>query len=215
MNDNIKAHKHDYFGIVGVIGILLGLAFGMPGVIQGLFWALFLAGIFGGIMENVSFQKIRNINTEVVNVSEKMAPASQKAIRRLEWAFTAFENKNLRTLRYILRELEASGNVEKEEAFFVAYRIIEGLIYEVEKGNDCISASEALYGFMGFLTSRKNELRLSATQSPYEVMELMKKFCEINKLSDPRHLYTQHYKLPADGRETSPTDSSPEDDKTA
>lgn len=49
-----------------------------------------------------------------------------------------------------------------------------------------LSASEALYGFIGWLTTRKASITLSETHNAVEAADLVKKFCSVNQLEDPR-----------------------------
>jgi hypothetical protein len=49
-----------------------------------------------------------------------------------------------------------------------------------------LSASEALYGFCGWLTSRKIETRMSASNDSAIIAELIAEFCKINNLKKPK-----------------------------
>ncbi len=52
-----------------------------------------------------------------------------------------------------------------------------------------ISASEALLGFCGWLTSRKEKTIMSSTDDAAPIVELIKQFMELNDLEDPREDY--------------------------
>lgn len=52
--------------------------------------------------------------------------------------------------------------------------------------DESLSASEALYGFMGWLTSREKEITISSTHDAAEPADLVSAFCEINNLREPR-----------------------------
>ena len=75
---------------------------------------------------------------------------------------------------------------------------IEGVEYEIEKPVlDLIhiisierdqlksSASEALYGFGGWLTSRDERTIMSAKDNASDTAERIKEFCEANNLTEP------------------------------
>jgi hypothetical protein len=47
-----------------------------------------------------------------------------------------------------------------------------------------MNASEAVYGFAGWLTSRKEKTVMSSTHDAAPVAELVKQFCEENKLPE-------------------------------
>ncbi len=48
------------------------------------------------------------------------------------------------------------------------------------------TASEALYSFMGWLTSRDQPLMVGARIDCVPVVGLVKEFCRVNKIPDPR-----------------------------
>ena len=49
-----------------------------------------------------------------------------------------------------------------------------------------LSASEALYGFAGWLTSRTEPVTFSATHDAGKAVELVAEFCKVNQLPEPR-----------------------------
>ena len=51
--------------------------------------------------------------------------------------------------------------------------------------SDKLSASEALYGFAGWLTTRKEPVTLSRTDDAAIVAELVDEFCKANDLEQP------------------------------
>ena len=59
-----------------------------------------------------------------------------------------------------------------------------------------ITASEALFAFVGWLTSRKEKTVMSASDDAARPGELVSSFCLENKLKDPRENYTDFYTLP-------------------
>lgn len=55
-----------------------------------------------------------------------------------------------------------------------------------ENAQDKISASEALYGFMGWLTSRDEAVTFSGHHNAAVAADLVALFCEVNDLPEPR-----------------------------
>lgn len=69
-------------------------------------------------------------------------------------------------------------------------------IYRSEDDNpDQLIASEALYGFCEWLTSREEETIMSGHHSA-GVADLVKKFCDCNQLNKPREGWTAHLIFP-------------------
>jgi len=59
---------------------------------------------------------------------------------------------------------------------------------------DCsneLSASEALFGFCGWLSSRKEELKISSTNKCGILAELIEIFCKANNLKEPREKWNE------------------------
>lgn len=54
------------------------------------------------------------------------------------------------------------------------------------KGYPILSGSEAIFGLMGWLTTRKKVLTLSSKHNASPAVEVIKEFCEANRLVDPR-----------------------------
>ncbi len=69
---------------------------------------------------------------------------------------------------------------------------------EEEKIMDKLNASEALYGFVGWLTTRKEELTLSAHHDAGEPALLVDAFCKTNNLDGPRQGWDKNLKHPAE-----------------
>ncbi|MDY6833797.1 MAG: hypothetical protein SVY53_03235 [Chloroflexota bacterium] len=55
-----------------------------------------------------------------------------------------------------------------------------------------LSASEALVGFCGWLTTREENTIMSAADDCAPIVELIKEFCEVNQLADPRDDWHKH-----------------------
>ncbi len=49
-----------------------------------------------------------------------------------------------------------------------------------------LSASEALYGFMGWLTTRQETIKVGASHECGPVADVVKEFCAANYLAEPR-----------------------------
>ena len=56
----------------------------------------------------------------------------------------------------------------------------------VRVNDDSLIASEALYGLMGWLTSRSERTILSSSDDAGIAVELVAEFCEANHLAEPR-----------------------------
>jgi len=52
--------------------------------------------------------------------------------------------------------------------------------------HDKLTASEAVFGFCAWLTTRKEVTIMSDTADASPIVELIKKFCDTNKLEEPR-----------------------------
>ena len=63
--------------------------------------------------------------------------------------------------------------------------------------NDKLNASEALYGFAGWLTSREEPVIASARHDAAVWAELVNKFCKANELSEPREGWDKKLKHPS------------------
>lgn len=53
-----------------------------------------------------------------------------------------------------------------------------------------LSGSEAVYGFCAWLTTRKEKTVMSSSDECGCIAELVKEFCEVNKLTEPRDLWS-------------------------
>ncbi len=62
--------------------------------------------------------------------------------------------------------------------------------------SDKLSASEALYGFAGWLTSQSSPVTMSSHHNCSIVADMVKRFCDANKLHDPVDGWDQHLKHP-------------------
>ena len=57
---------------------------------------------------------------------------------------------------------------------------------------DRLSASEALYGFMGWLSGREEQVVISSKDDCSPMVRLINEFCEVNDLEAPRHKWDQN-----------------------
>lgn len=62
--------------------------------------------------------------------------------------------------------------------------------------NDKLNASEALYGFCAWLTTRKEVTTASSSHDSAPIAERLKQFCETNKLPDVRDDYVERFEHP-------------------
>ncbi len=51
---------------------------------------------------------------------------------------------------------------------------------------DKLTASEAIYGFCGWLTARNEKTIMSASDDAAPTVDLIQQFCDTNKLAEPR-----------------------------
>lgn len=58
--------------------------------------------------------------------------------------------------------------------------------------------AEALFGFMAWLTTRREVVTVSAAHDAAPIADLVGRFCEVNSLQEPRDNYTKRYDLPAE-----------------
>lgn len=64
------------------------------------------------------------------------------------------------------------------------------------KIKDKITASEAIFGFCGWITSRKEELTVGAAIPCGAIIELITEWCKVNNLVDPRDRYSDYIVQP-------------------
>jgi len=62
---------------------------------------------------------------------------------------------------------------------------------------DELSASEALFGFAGWLTSSDEILTISAKHDAGVVADRVVEFCRANNLAEPREGWEKHFVFPA------------------
>ncbi|KKL70064.1 hypothetical protein LCGC14_2108630 [marine sediment metagenome] len=67
--------------------------------------------------------------------------------------------------------------------------------------SDKISASEALFGFMGWLTTRDETLMIGAQHECSPVADVVKEFCDANSLEEPRDNWHHHFVHPKEKRD--------------
>ncbi len=61
---------------------------------------------------------------------------------------------------------------------------------------NCLKGSEAIFGFCAWLTTRKEKTVMSASTDAAPMPPLIKEFCDLNKLPEPRDNYTDFLTLP-------------------
>ncbi len=67
--------------------------------------------------------------------------------------------------------------------------------FEVEDIKE-MTGSEAIFGFCAWLTGRKEKTVMSAKHNSATIVDLIKEFCETNKLPDPRDEWTDYLTHP-------------------
>ena len=61
-----------------------------------------------------------------------------------------------------------------------------------------LSASEALYGFAGWLTCKKEKTIMSSTDDAAPIADLISQFCGVNQLDEPRAHWEDNLTHPQD-----------------
>lgn len=61
---------------------------------------------------------------------------------------------------------------------------------------NCLTGSEAVFGFCAWLTTRKEKTIMGGSEDVVPVLELIQMFCEENKLPNPRENYTDFLAMP-------------------
>lgn len=67
---------------------------------------------------------------------------------------------------------------------------------KIEAENLTLSASEALYGFCGWLTMRSEKTIMSGVDDCAPIVELIARFCDENKLCEPREDWNKNLHYP-------------------
>lgn len=67
---------------------------------------------------------------------------------------------------------------------------------------DELTASEALFGFIGWLTAREERVVFSAHDSASPAVELVREFCKTNGLTEPREDWITRLTMPFTGKRT-------------
>ena len=62
---------------------------------------------------------------------------------------------------------------------------------------DKLTASEAIYGFAGWLASRRKQVVLSACDDAMVMADLITQFCAVNHLAEPRRGWGRYLVQPA------------------
>uniref|UniRef100_A0A6M3K5Q6 Uncharacterized protein n=1 Tax=viral metagenome TaxID=1070528 RepID=A0A6M3K5Q6_9ZZZZ len=60
-----------------------------------------------------------------------------------------------------------------------------------------LTASEAIFGFCAWITTRKEKLSVGANEDCSPIVKLIDEFCGINDLEEPRENYTDYLDMPA------------------
>ena len=74
---------------------------------------------------------------------------------------------------------------------------VRTIIAAIEPVFGKMTASEAIYGFCAWLTTRDKKTVMSASDDSGAICDLVKMFCEENKLPDPRPAWTTNLVHPS------------------
>ena len=55
-----------------------------------------------------------------------------------------------------------------------------------------MTGSEAIYGFCGWLTTRKEKIVMSSKHDAAPIADLIEQFCNINELNEPRNNWSDY-----------------------
>jgi len=69
---------------------------------------------------------------------------------------------------------------------------------------DKLSASEALFGFMGWLTCRKKSVTFSGSHNAGTAAEMVAEFCKVNDLAEPEDKWANNLVHPPEGQWATP-----------
>lgn len=61
----------------------------------------------------------------------------------------------------------------------------------------CLSSSEALYGFIGWLTSRKEQIKIASKDDATKPLHLVSAFCKENNLPELREGWSKILVMPS------------------
>ncbi len=70
------------------------------------------------------------------------------------------------------------------------------IINAISTSKDTLLASEALFGFMGWLTSRKQSETFSSNHDAARAVDLVSEFMNVNNLAEPRDDWTKNFTMP-------------------
>ena len=64
--------------------------------------------------------------------------------------------------------------------------------------NNKLNASEAIFGFCGWLTTRDKRTIMSSKDNPGAICDLIEKFCKVNNLPEVRENFTDYFVMPTE-----------------
>lgn len=95
----------------------------------------------------------------------------------VEYIYDGLMKKEYADIETTLLVKEAVGHLKELE---LANMLLQG------EETDRLTGSEVLYGFAGWLTTRKGEVTIGSTHPVGTLVDLIKLFIETNNLKDPR-----------------------------
>ncbi len=82
-------------------------------------------------------------------------------------------------------------------AYSLKLPVWTGKLADGKKRKDVLTGSEAVYGFCAWLTTRAEVTVMSSSADASPMPDLIREFCELNGLAEPRDNYTDHLELPS------------------
>ncbi len=71
-----------------------------------------------------------------------------------------------------------------------------GIEPELKSMTDQLTASEALFGFMGWLTTREEDVTFGSSHNAAIAADLVAEFCMVNDLSEPKDHWADNFIMP-------------------
>lgn len=130
-----------------------------------------------------------NVKEMIAFVSDKIKDVSEIGADKSITIHTLEGDMKADVGDYVIKGIKGEFYPCKSDIFEATYESV-GDAYdrvEIPSRPKTLSPSEALFGFIGWLTSGKEKIILSADSEPHRVLELLDKWLKANKLAEPRN----------------------------